>query len=83
MRIVYEFNQNMRIRRSNEELRAARAAIIELMYKCDISILRELARRRRISGYSEMSKVELINQLFPVNSSQPTPESVPRDGRFL
>ena len=64
----------MRIRRSNEELRA----IIELIYEFDISILRELARIRGISGYSEMSKVELIHQLIIVTRyiSQPTPESV-------
>ena len=64
----------MRIRRSNEVLRA----VIELIYEFDISILRELARIRGISGYSEMSKVELIHQLIIVteNISQPTPESV-------
>ena len=64
----------MRIRRSNEVLRA----VIELIYEFDISILRELARIRGISGYSEMSKVELINQLIIVteNISQPIPESV-------
>ena len=64
----------MRIRRSNEELRA----IIERIYEFDIPILRELARIRGISGYSEMCKVELIYQLIIVTRyiSQPTPESV-------
>ena len=72
----------MRIRSSNEK-EELRAKIIEILYECDIPLLRELVRMRGISGYSEMSKVELINQLFPVNNSQPTPENVPRDGRFL
>ena len=72
----------MRITSSNEEDEVFRA-IIELIYKFDITLLRELARIRGISGYSEMGKVELINQLIIKYHSQPTPESVPRDGRFL
>ena len=72
----------MRIRSSDEELRAINEheelrAVIELIYKFDISLIREYARIRGISGYSEMSKVELIYQLMVTeNISQPTPESV-------
>ena len=64
----------MRIRRSNEELRA----VIELIYRSDISLIRELARIRGLSGYAEMSKVELIEQLIILydNISQPALESV-------
>ena len=86
----------MRIRRSNEELRAIIEQRILKDYdnlcNLDIPTLRELARNRGISGYSEMCKEELIHQLNTVTRyiSQPTPESVPRDvivvvrdGRFL
>ena len=64
----------MRIRRSNEVLRA----VIELIYRSDISLIRELARIRGLSGYAEMSKVELIEQLIILydNISQPALESV-------
>ena len=92
---VYEFNQKMRTRRSNEELRAIIERRIIKDYdnlcKLDIPTLRELARSRGISGYSEMCKEELIHQLNTVTRYiyQPTPGSVPRDvtvvrdGRFL
>ena len=71
----------MRVSRSNEELRAIIERRILKDYdnlcKLDIPTLRELARRRGISGYSEMYKEELIHQLNTVTRyiSQPTPES--------
>ena len=79
---MYEFNQKMRIRSSDEELRdniekEEFRAWIELIYKFDISLIREYARIKGISGYSEMSKGELIYQLMESeNIFQPMPESV-------
>ena len=64
----------IRRRRNNEVLKA----VIELIYRSDISLIRELARIRGLSGYAEMSKVELIEQLIILydNISQPALESV-------
>ena len=54
-------------------------------YMDNICDLRDEARKRGISGYLEMTKVELIHQLNTVIEYiyQPTPESVPRNVKVV